>query len=362
VIFIYVASENLEDAFRLFMILNNRGIPLSTSDILKSMNIGAVRDEGRKHRYAAMWEDLESQFGRDEFERFLNHIRTILVKEKARDNLLREYENLYKEPNLKLYKGEQTLELIRTYRDYFAKLIWQERDGQEENFRFYNLITIMNTGLATDWIPPLLFFYERFRQPGLYEFLQHLESKFSADWILQLTPTTRLSNTYAILREIEKASSPSDVLQHSTIFHFDRDALRNRLIDDIYDKNFCKYVLLKLEYLLHTSYQPFHAFPRASVEHILPQTPQDRSQWCTDFTAEQRREWIHKLANLVLLTRNKNAQLNNRDFAQKKERYFSSSIDVFPNVAKVMQCQDWTPRVLEQRQHELIELLLAGFK
>lgn len=42
VLMIYVATEELEDAFRLFTILNARGIPLRNSDILKSMNLGAL--------------------------------------------------------------------------------------------------------------------------------------------------------------------------------------------------------------------------------------------------------------------------------------------------------------------------------
>lgn len=39
VLLIYVATEELEDAFRLFTILNSRGIPLTNSDILKSINL-----------------------------------------------------------------------------------------------------------------------------------------------------------------------------------------------------------------------------------------------------------------------------------------------------------------------------------
>ena len=35
-LFIYVSTDNTEDAFRLFTILNNRGIPLTNADILKS--------------------------------------------------------------------------------------------------------------------------------------------------------------------------------------------------------------------------------------------------------------------------------------------------------------------------------------
>src|SRR5699024_4508195 len=43
-VFIYVSTENREDAFRMFTILNNRGLPLTSSDILKSINIGKITD------------------------------------------------------------------------------------------------------------------------------------------------------------------------------------------------------------------------------------------------------------------------------------------------------------------------------
>ena len=45
VIVIYVSTEDLEDAFRLFTILNNRGIPLRNSDILKSINLGELEND-----------------------------------------------------------------------------------------------------------------------------------------------------------------------------------------------------------------------------------------------------------------------------------------------------------------------------
>lgn len=82
VIVIYVASDNMEDAFRLFTILNNRGIPLTTGDILKSMNIGEISGNQQRQSFAAWWESLEAELGRDSFERFLAHVRTILVKDR----------------------------------------------------------------------------------------------------------------------------------------------------------------------------------------------------------------------------------------------------------------------------------------
>ena len=90
VLFIYVATQDLDDAFRLFTILNDRGVPLRNSDILKSTNLGALESEKDKARFAELWEEAEGELG-DDFDRFLNYVRTILVKEKARLNLKQQF-------------------------------------------------------------------------------------------------------------------------------------------------------------------------------------------------------------------------------------------------------------------------------
>ena len=51
---IYVASESLEDAFRMFTILNNRGVKLRNSDILKAENLRNVSEQNQKN-YAKDW-------------------------------------------------------------------------------------------------------------------------------------------------------------------------------------------------------------------------------------------------------------------------------------------------------------------
>lgn len=360
VIVIYVASESLEDAFRLFTILNDRGIPLSNSDILKSLNIGEVKDDKKRQQFASMWENLEGEFGRDEFDRFLGHIRTILLKEKPRENLLKEYEKIYKAELLK--KGEETLKLIRNYRDTFTKLIWFNDETETRNFQLKNLVTVMLKGLSSDWIPPYLFFYTKFGSDQLLPFLERLESKFTADWILQETPTKRLVNTYSILKAIEQTKDPKDLLLNESIFEYDKDAVRLRLEGNVYHTNFGRYILLKLEYLMLEINQGFAQFNNISVEHVLPQNPSENSSWVENFTLVERENWTHKLANLVLLSRIKNSQLNNKDFIDKKNRYFASSINVFPNIGSAMQNGEWTNEILTQRQENLVNKLMRGFK
>ena len=68
-VFISVSTDNMEDAFRMFTILNNRGIPLTNADILKSTNIGKIEDEDSRQKYASQWEQIEGDLG-DDFDRF----------------------------------------------------------------------------------------------------------------------------------------------------------------------------------------------------------------------------------------------------------------------------------------------------
>ena len=77
VLMIYVATEELQDAFQLFTVLNNRGVKLSSSDILKAENLKELSAADRTS-WATRWEEMETYFGED-FDKFLSHIRTILV-------------------------------------------------------------------------------------------------------------------------------------------------------------------------------------------------------------------------------------------------------------------------------------------
>ena len=49
--------------------------------------------------------------------------------------------------------------------------------------------------LSTDWVPPLLRYFDKFGHSRIFEFLIELDNKFSADLIVQLTPTERLCTT-----------------------------------------------------------------------------------------------------------------------------------------------------------------------
>lgn len=364
VLMIYVSTENLEDAFRLFTILNNRGIPLRNSDILKSMNLGSLEDSAEKHKYARLWEDAEGELG-EEFDRFLAYVRTILVKEKARLSLLREFEDVIYDPKEKdkktgqlkpvlLKKGKPTFALIELYLGHYRQLFGGMNYEIGKNFAFDNLIKVMMTGLpATDWIPPLLRYYDKFKGENLMEFLHHLNRKFAGDWLGQKSPTERIEAMNTIIRQIDESTSAGAVLAADK-FLFDVNAFVKAVDGNVYGKRFALYVLLMLDYSYQNHDQRMH-FETLSVEHVLPQTPQAQSQWIKDFDEPARKLWTDRLGNLVLITRRKNTSQGNLDFEDKKKKYFEKNIDTCPNSLRVLrQYSLWTQVQIAENHQAVI--------
>ena len=355
-LFIYVSTSNTEDAFRMFTILNDRGIPLTSADILKSENIGALDSDKEKQKYAQLWEDIEAKYG-DGFDRFLQFIRTILVKEKARANLLDEFKEKVYDKKV-LMRGKETFNLVEEYSDIYEKII-DLQDSSLSN-KFKNLITIMKIGLRSeDWIPPLLSYFEKFKYKNLDEFLTKLEYKFAGDWICGITPTKRLDAMNNILKKIGNCSSSEEVLKDENIFNINKEELKNSISGDIYQKQFSKYVLLKLEYIMSDNTVHLSSFNCISVEHVLPQNPKNDSEWNKIFTKDERAKWTNKLGNLVLISKRKNSSLGNCDFKEKKEKYLKSRIDAFNGSKVFIESSDkWTVDVLKDRQSKNIKMLV----
>lgn len=375
VIMIYVASENLEDAFRMFTILNNRGVKLRNSDILKAENLRNIPEKNQKE-YAKDWEDIENYFN-DDFDVFLSHIRTILVKEKARLNLYDEYEkNIYNpQKYLKeekkyfklsplLVKGTKTIDYLTRYKNHYDDIFNKEHFNIFGNYKFDNLISIMQNVLPADfWIPPLLSFYDKFGTNRLLEFTEKLDNKFSYDWIVGYTPTSRIENMNNIIKTIEETDS-SDVekILGSAEFKINIHDLLSTLKDNIYGRRFARYILYKLDYFYGDT-DKINVPKIISVEHVLPQNPKDDSQWKTDYTEEQRINLTNKIGNLVLISRRKNSSQGRLDYVKKQDKYFKNNIELFRNSMRIFQnYKEWKPLNLEDNNSIVLDRIEKHYK
>ena len=370
VLMIYVATEDLQDAFQLFTVLNNRGVKLSSSDILKAENLKELSAADRTF-WATRWEEMETYFGED-FDKFLSHIRTILVKKKQTTTLLKEfdefvYSNQEYDRTQKKYvprtpilrRGRDTFELLYSYYHTYQEVFDTDHSVVTGDYEITNYLELMETGFGADyWIAPVLDYYRKYRRRGFVAFLKALDRKLSADWITAATPTVRMENVNAILREIE-ASQDSAVLLQSKAFDINKNDFERVINGDIYGRSFAKYLLLKLDLIYRGSSTPMIPQAIASIEHILPRNPSADSQWVKDFSAAEREEWTNKLGNLVLISRRKNTSQGNRDYVEKKEKYFEKNIEMFPNSIRIYQnYPEWKLSDLKKNHSDVVTELL----
>lgn len=286
-------------------------------------------------------------------------------------NLLQEFEDKIYNPKEKdkstgiikpalLKKGEETFDLIDKYYNHYDQLFENDNHNFTNGFEFNNLLVVMKTTLpSTDWIPPLLSYFNKFNSNRIYDFLLLLDKKFSGDWVGQLSPTERIENMNSILKGIEAHKTPDELFK-TNLFDFDKADFLKNIEGKVYGRQFAKSILLKLDFLLNDNKTTkWSAFSQITIEHILPQTPSDSSQWKKDFTDIERAELTNKIGNLILLGRGKNASQGRLDYSEKHKKYFANNINTFPNSLRVFNKYQtvWTKTELDENQTNVITTL-----
>lgn len=355
---VVVSTPSLTSAHRIFSVMNARGLDLSAADIFKSKVIGQLDDE-----YASRWEEAEVVLGRGDFADLFLYLRMIFAQRRAEQDLLTEFPKQV----LHRYQGREA-EFVDDVLVPYAEAYAQIRDfgytattkAEKVNSWFRRLAQIDNS----DWLPPALWAVRHHGDDPewLDGFFRKLERLAASMFVRRVYTTPRVSRYANLLRDLTAGKGLA-----SASFELDADerAETLRQLDGaVYlVQKTRKYVLLRLDEMLAQSAGVVYDFPMVTVEHVLPQRPRQGSVWLSDFTEEDWLLWTHRLANLVLLTRTKNSEAQNLDFAEKKAKYFLSKTGVaaFGLTSQVLAQPEWTPAVLETRQKELVRTLAEGW-
>jgi len=361
VIMVVITTRSLDSAFRLFNVVNARGMPLTNADLLKSINLGTISEDHRK-KFTKIWEDVEEDIGIESLEMLISLIRTIKIKNRATKNIYDEFEGkiFAKDPQ---FKGENFIlylnHIKEIYEDKVLDASIKTGDVHAEIY-YYNLMSIMRDFLPfNDWLAALITFYEKFEDDdNLYSFLINLERKIFIDWVTGLSLPERLTRIYRIIRLIEEKDQPEEILNNQ-MFHSE---IKNRLEvfknsfdhENFYSKGryqIAKYVLLRMDMEKHEMLTKRVAFSgNITVEHILPRTP--NQYWKNKFSEVSRQEWTNKLGNLALLNGAKNSAASNRPFSDKIKTYFQKKSD-FVITNELENLNDWNMDELQLRHKNL---------
>lgn len=355
-----VSTPDLNSAYRIFSVMNARGLPLSPQDIFKSQVVGSIA-EHEKQQHAEVWENLEEELGREEFGDLFLYIRAIKSRTRAVKGLLQEFP----EQVLNAYLPDNATGFIREVLEPYAKadirMLAQDFHGDDPRWEeLNNWLTRLDQLDNDDWRPPALWVLKEHGEDVefLVQFMAKLE-RLAASMLLRRVYATPRQQRYM---ELLKQLADGDGLQ-AAAFELS-DAERKETLDRINGELYLatrvrKYVLLRLDSVLAQDPGASYDHRIITVEHVLPQHPPLESQWTRDFTEEEAELWTHRLGNLLLLNRRSNSRAQNYDFAVKKDKYFTSDqgVAVFALTTQVLKEPVWTPEVIAKRQKHLVEIL-----
>ena len=353
---VVVSTSDRESAYRIFSVLNDRGLDLSPTDILKADIIGALEKTAQRS-YTRKWEAIEEDLGRDKFRDLFAHIRMIYVKSKLYGTLQQEIQaSVLKSVGKSRFVDQILLPYAEQY-----EIVTRESYESAANAEAVNeYLRYLNRLDNFDWIPPAIEYFKRYSKDTekLLRFLRDLERLAYGLFIQRANINQRIRRYADVLRRIEQGKDlfePDSRLQLSSD---EKSEILCALDGQIYSQiRVRRPLLLRLDNMLADE-GVHHVHSVISIEHVLPQNPRSGSKWRNNFTEDERTDWTNRLANLVLLSHRKNSRANNYDFDKKKGVYFKKGgMPTFPLTLQVLNENEWTPEVLKRRQRKLLNTL-----
>ncbi|GHP88420.1 DUF262 domain-containing protein [Helicobacter pylori] len=375
VVFITITCSDADKALRIFNVLNARGLALSATDIFKGELLKHTK-EHEQEEFVSRWNALSQKCSDNDlkietlFSWYLNYLNPVTSKEKMEKGLVTWFKNLNKTP-LEYLKGVEDF-----YNAYCEMLEMQDRYAHLLSYLEDNYWrAILCASILHDY------------SESKIEALKELLVKFYYQhWVAGQAKSTREQTCCNIINALKEKKNIDDIIsiarknlgEYSVTQHF-KEKLRD---DHLYEKHkkssknsWLRPILILVEYFMSDDPNPkriqtndFH------IEHILPQKPTLSSQWAKDFSEEESECYTHSLANLTLLGGKRNSQASNLDFKDKKKIYMGEEIKLNKKKPfRVMTCYkmtidiahhytEWTPKSLEKREKELIEIIESALE
>lgn len=361
VIMILVSVGDVADAYVIFETLNDRGLELSISDLLKNYILGRA---GTRHldKVRRQWDDVVLLLGDRNVTQFLRHYWL------SEYGVVRE-RDLYKEMKKKFASQNAVLRLINELRDaadnYAAILsadhhIWQ---GYPSGFRkehqtlqlfklsqFRPLILSSLTTLSTSEISKvfhlIVIVSMRYSIIGSLG-TGNIEKAYSD---AAIAVRTGKANTAAKIFKLISKICPDDV-------RFEEDFSQKA----IGKANLARYILTSIANKKQDGEVQVLIEDEkvTTLEHIMPKA---RSQAWKNAAKDQAEynENVNRLGNLTLIERERNRAAGRASFDDKKRLSFSKSEIVLTH--ELCEYKDWTVADIEKRQRELAKMALEVWK
>ncbi len=347
VILTSIECPDEDSAIRIFNVLNDRGMPLSPVDILKSSLMQPL-DKERREAFKTTWQEIMSNLKTMGFSMYdtLNAYLYYTIAKNPKERLdkeLKVYFDKTKQDSIAI------IEEIRKFANHYIEII-NTKDRYIYCLRYLpNQVYWRSILCAAKMVNYKD--YDKLKELLVAYYYQNLIGMATANRFKQVS-----FNIIKAVKDNRSIEKIKDIMREN-LKKYDTTKSYKEWLDyaDAYDLKWVKPTLLLLEYFSKDDEIGFIEMDnKLHTEHILPRNPKD--EWKEIFSDEERKIWTNDLANLTLLKFKKNIQAQNKTYEEKREVYlnkdnvstsFNITQDIFNKYKK------WNVEALEMRYNEM---------
>jgi len=339
VVAIYSSDE--DNAAAVFETLNDRGIGLSTPDLVRNLLLGRAVST-KRDEIIDLWGEILQVEGDAPLKTFLRHYWISHYGDVKTRSLYREIKRKITSDNL------DSLMLSRELRD--AALVYQDiLSGRSDSNNVSRLLRDAVELGATILYPVILSACQKLEVQRLQELLSSLIDAFVRYSAVGQLEHSRLENIlYRMAREIRDNQSIDEMREELRRFVPNNANFREAFANvSIRRQATARYLLRKLEEDRRRTEELDVAPPsRVHVEHIYPRTPQAGQR------LDNHAQVLNRIGNLTILAKRLNTAIRNSPFADKKPKYQESELRL---TQELEQYEEWSATEISERQNSLAE-------
>lgn len=378
-----IHCDSFDNALRIFNTLNNRGTPLSTADIFKSLIFQSKINANERKKFAEEWRELEADLyhsnfltGKDDITFLFSqyqHIIRAKYKEvdtsitsplefyTQKDKLNCKKKNVNFAANENLLFQDETFEFIQRLGKFWCNP-YDYLDHPQT--RKYFTILFINSGKFFRMVISACFYMWDVKQnKAIFDLVLPQLAAYNALAIFH-----RKNNTSGTFWAYMKANV-NMIAHNMTDFIFEKSQAIPYTTMPPFEtfKENCKTLIptqtryiLALYALLYNENQELewnkggknYSIKDAQIEHIFPKKWKDA--YFADFTEQDADEYGEQIGNKILLEKKNNIQAGNDYFKTKKESYKNSHFLEIQALAKNRE-NTWCKTDIEARNKQIYE-------
>ncbi len=297
-------------AIKLFTVLNDRGLDLSSSDIIKAYLLQKLNEE-RRSSFIEVWKRIETickQAGES-----LQMVLSLYLYYLKSGNPKK---TLHEELKLEL-KDKEPMEIV-LFIEEFAENLSEINDDYKDK----DISKLRYLPQSIYW-KTILLAAKQVNYPFYQELKDLLVRYYYQSWIADGTSNRVKQTSFKILKMVKDKKHiydiKTEIVNNLNIYESYLNSLDR---SNVYNFKWHKPLLLSIEYNQQDSYQFIEINKDLHTEHIFPQEwRSDNLNWKESFSEDDEKEYLNSLGNLTLLTGKKNICASNRNYLNKKEIY-----------------------------------------